>query len=276
MHSRLALLVVTLLGVAGVVALFDGAARATADQPVLAVAGAVFRVTTPAGRVVAQSDLVGAILALSVEGATVEGRIAAVSPDPMVPEGDVMLYDVRVAGEDGAERPLCQAGPDGIAAGFPIAGRLDGKGHLVPGGPQDFEFVCTAGARGKCVRFGYRPWAGEAGGVSMRDLYNACVHMVRADFCGDGRGHTENGTLIGFYDTGGVNPRAEALAEDGWSELSFEAAWTTDGAACVAKPRLARLGNLDDLVAECPRLAGRTGREACRPGAGGLLESWSR
>jgi ADYC domain-containing protein len=45
------------------------------------------------------------------------------------------------------------------------------------------------------VRFGYKPWR-EAAGKPRWDYHQACVRMVRADYAGDGIGHTRDGTLI--------------------------------------------------------------------------------
>jgi hypothetical protein len=39
-------------------------------------------------------------------------------------------------------------------------------GAMEPTEPGIFEIVCTSGARGKCVRFGYLPWISAA----MRDI----------------------------------------------------------------------------------------------------------
>lgn len=108
---------------------------------------------------------------------------------------------------------------------------------------------------------GYRPWAGTAAGGAMLDhfraclrMVRACLRMVRADYCGDGRSHTRNGTLINVYDVIGVQK------SDRVPELTFETAWAPDGAVCVAKTRIGEVWTLDQLAATCPeRLAGRIG-----------------
>jgi hypothetical protein len=47
-----------------------------------------------------------------------------------------------------------------------------------------------------------------------------------------------------------------------FSGLEPEAAWTPEGAACVARPRLVT-STLEEIVAECPeRLRGRVGTQA--------------
>src|SRR6266436_911063 len=100
------------------------------------------------------------------------------------------------------DEPLCEAAPDGQQTGFPLAGRATADNRLVPAGPGDFEIICAAGALGKCVRFGYHPWETRSDGRSMRDYYEACVRMVRADYCGDGR--TRTGMAIDIWDDLGI------------------------------------------------------------------------
>jgi ADYC domain-containing protein len=111
---------------------------------------------------------------------------------------------------------------------------------------------CTAGALGKCIRWGYRPWA-VRDGVALRPYWQACVRMVQADYCGDDRPTTRDGMQISIYDPLGINPRGGGL------EFPFEAAWDADGARCVAHPRLPQNITLDALEAACPRLAGHLG-----------------
>jgi hypothetical protein len=115
---------------------------------------------------------------------------------------------------------------------------------------------CTSGARAKCVRFGYAP-TGPGDGAARRERYDACVRMVRADYCGDGEAHTVNGTLIDIYDRDGIQ------VSDGGPELRFEAGWTAAGAVCVAHPRIAAQGDLDALLARCPRLREAPNGAAC-------------
>lgn len=87
---------------------------------------------------------------------------------------------------------------------FPVSGRSLADGRLSADAAR-FELVCTSGAQGKCVRFGYSP-------RQRLDAYNACVRMVRADYCGDGTSTTGGGTLIDAYDALGVQ-RSESNAE---------------------------------------------------------------
>jgi hypothetical protein len=98
----------------------------------------------------------------------------------------------------------------------------------------------------------------------MEPYYQACVRMVRADYCGDGVGHTKNGTPIDLFDRIGVQKDEPAEG------MGFEAAFGPAGAVCVRHPRWRELVDLDALEAACPRLAGHLG-ETCDETAPALL-----
>jgi hypothetical protein len=159
-------------------------------------------------------------------------------------------------------------GPDGKAWGFPLAGTAGKGGVLVSDDPARFDIVCAAGARAKCIRFGYRPWDTGADGASMLPVYNTCVRMVRADYCGDGAGTTRNGMSIDMYDVFGVQK------PDNLAEQDFEAGWGPEGAVCVRHVRVKENTSLDALARSCPRLAAKLGsnctEEAARA-SGALL-----
>ena len=150
---------------------------------------------------------------------------------------------------DGRRLPLCDPGPDGRQQGFPLAGRGHSDGTMEPAEPGTFEMVCTGGARGKCVRFGYLPWLSAA----MRDVYNACVRAVRADYCGEGAGTTRDGMLIDLYDDQGIQQADIDPTHE------FEAGWTEGGAVCVHHVRVKENTSLERLAASCPRLRDRLG-----------------
>src|SRR5262249_33548919 len=103
------------------------------------------------------------------------------------------------------------------------------------------------------IRFGYRPWEAGADGRSQRDLYNACIRMVRADYGGQGDGTTRNGTLIDIYDALGIQQ------PDMDDEDEFEAGWDLYGAVCVRHARIKENVSLEQLERQSPRLRGRTG-----------------
>jgi hypothetical protein len=91
----------------------------------------------------------------------------------------------------------------------------------------------------------------------MRDLLEACIHLLRADYGGDDRPSTRNGTLINLYDRFGIQDPGTAAGTE------FEAAWGAEGAVCVAHPRISDAITLDQLAERYPRLKGRLGPEAC-------------
>lgn len=187
--------------------------------------------------------LLGAVLTLGLEdGGAAEVRIDRAAVDPGRPEGDVILYDLSVE-EEGGWVPVC-------------APEADGAPHAVlqPAAGGRIAIFCTAGALGKCVRFGYRPWASRDG-VPLEPFWQACTRMVRADYCGDNRPTTRDGMLIDIYDRLGIQVR------EGAPGLDFEAAWDARGAVCVAHPRVPQNIDLRTLGERCPRLAGRLGAD---------------
>jgi hypothetical protein len=75
--------------------------------------------------------------------------------------------------------------------------------------------------------------------------------MARADYCGNGRSHTHEGTVLDMYDRLGVSERTTvAVAGFDPARASFEAAWGPDGATCLARTRDGRA--LETILQECP------------------------
>jgi ADYC domain len=108
----------------------------------------------------------------------------------------------------------------------------------------------------KVARAGYKPWQTAPDGRPMWDYHQACTRMMRADYCGDGKAHTREGTPIEILSR--LDP-----AEEPHGGLVFEAGWTPEGASCVAKARLSPSWPLEAIAAECPeRLRGRVGDAA--------------
>jgi hypothetical protein len=110
---------------------------------------------------------------------------------------------------------------------------------------NQFSFNCYGGALEKCNRYGYPDWitraetyTGHATPSKNRSLdayHDACVAMVRADYCGDGQAHTYNGTTIDLYDNLGFNnPDTVGDGTGGWH---MEAEWGADGAWCIHHTR---------------------------------------
>jgi hypothetical protein len=183
--------------------------------------------------------------ALSDAGDLQHFRIESVAPDPRDRDGDVRLYGLSVLNAGSKTwQPYCLPDPDGRSAAIPVQGSWSAQLDFEPGNAM-ITFACTSGAIGKCIRFGYKPWKTHHG-ISLQPYHAACMHMVRADYCGDGRPHTVDGTWIDMWDSLGIQTRDE---RDGRPEV-FEAAWSPSGAAYLNVPRWS--DRVADVVEECP------------------------
>jgi hypothetical protein len=234
------------LGLAVLVATVSITASA---EPSLTVEGTEFVLALPDGRVLRSAELVGATLAIGAPGSEIAVTIAGVEEDHHATGGRIMLHHFLAKDASGRSADLCAPDAQGRSLGFPV-----------PDGHRGFELTCTSGAAGKCIRWGYRPWEEQTDGPPLRALHQACMHMVRADYGGDGQAHTREGTLVYVCDRFGVRPcRGDA-------PLAFEAAWGTEGATCVARPRIANIVSLRQLGARYPRLK-QLGPAACSEAA---------
>jgi hypothetical protein len=261
MRLRLPRLLPILLLLAGFVS-EAGRPAATARVRDVALIGTAFRITLDDDQVLEGDRLIGAVLETAdTEGNPLTIRIDGHQLDPLDPTGETVLYALSAPDPaTGIWRQLCEPGPDGLRMGFPLAGAWTTTGEHAPA-PGSFSITCTAGAIGKCVRFGYRPWRTAPNGRVLWDYHQACVRMMRADYCGDGVGHTRTGMPIDLYDRLGIQKNEAAPGMD------FEAAWTPSGASCVRHVRIREESSLAELERRCPaRLAGRTGA-ACTEGA---------
>jgi ADYC domain len=223
------------------------------------VLGTAFVVKTVDGRVLRSPQLVGAALTVSTRTGLLKIRIDAVNTDPgderlsALASDAVWLHQLSYQADDGEWRNFCEAGPDGRTQGFPLAGEVLPDGAMVASPSGLFEIVCTGGARGKCVRFGYHPWEKRLDGVSTWNLFNACVRLVRADYAGDCRGTTRDGQEIDIYDRFGIQTKASIPTHD------FEAGFNAAGAVCVRHVRVKENANLSALETEVFGLRGKTG-----------------
>lgn len=210
----------------------------------------------PAARPAADAVGPGTLLDGRTEDGEVQHfRIDAVAPDPRDRDGDVSLYSVSILGADARWRPYCLPDADGRRAAIPVQGSWNAAGEPEPTGDELVTFACTSGAIGKCIRFGYKPWK-RRGDVALSPYHAACIRMVRADYCGDNRPHTVDGTQIDIWDDLGIQTREE---RPGHPEL-FEAAWSPAGAAYLNVPRWS--DEVGDVIADCPEhLRGRTSRD---------------
>jgi hypothetical protein len=246
---------------------FGSPAMAAASATVrnVEVAGTAFRVTLSDGRIIAQDQLPGTILALGDgTGRQRRIRIDGVERDRQDAAGEIVLYTLSEQEPGSGEwRNLCLPDPDGRRLGFPLAGAFTPDGRY-EAGPGRILLTCTGGAEGKCVRFGYKPWGLGPDNVSLAPYFQACVRLVRADYCGDGTAHTRDGTPIDIFDAIGIQ-RAETAPG-----MTFEAAWGPDGAVCVRHTRLPDVLDSVTLATQCPRLEHSIG-EKCDEATAALL-----
>jgi hypothetical protein len=208
--------------------------------------GPEFVLSLDDGRTLRREALIGVRLVLTDQDGEKQVRIDGIEEDKTATGGPLLLYRLSIHSPDGKEiGPFCLSDPQGRRAGFPM-----------PDGSGGFRFTCTSGAEGKCVRMGYRPWDSSRD-LPMQELHRACMHMLRADYGGDDRPTTRDGTSVDVFDRFGIQKSEKA---DG---MQFEAAWGLDGAVCVAHPRIAQNVTLERLAEQHPRLAGRLGPKNC-------------
>lgn len=263
MKSRFAVLMCLI----GATAASPCAAAETLLDPDLTAEATAFVLKLPDGRVRRGVDLQGATVHLAVEnGAIASVRLESIVPDPK--DAGLLRHDFRVQNEQGQWVPACAPNMDGETWGFPLA--LP-ENH--PGREGPITLTCVAGAVGKCARFGYKPWGKGPHGEDLLPYHATCVRMVRADYCGDGVGHTKDGTTIDLYDRLGI----QASDSGGDAEFAFEAGWTPQGAVCVARTRWPELLTREQLARDCPRLGSPEDcDEASARKAGALLFNRSR
>jgi hypothetical protein len=177
--------------------------------------------------------------AVTLDGAPVELRIASMAQEAP-PDDDVWTYQVEFQAANGAWSSLCHDRSGAPVNAIPLAGRWN-YGRATPGGgahvddPAAFTFACKGlGAIAKCAfPIGYKPWK-TVNGASLAPYHQACVRMLRADYCGDGTPWTQNGRRIDLYDGIGVQKMSRPL----WF---FEAEWAEGGAVCLSKERVISL-----------------------------------
>ncbi len=153
---------------------------------------------------------------------------------------EILLYTISYP--DGSKICGLDVNGDPVKA-IPLSGRWDYSIGETGGDHIDdasmFSFACVDAPLGKCVTLGYKPWASitEVSGtssqsISGRPLHQACTRMMRADYCGDGAAHTQNGTPINVWDNFDIQTQA-SVGTTWWND----AEWTEGGAACISNLR---------------------------------------
>ena len=189
-------------------------------------------------------ELIGTTLtSFDERGRSLKLKIEDIQPNYQDKDRESYLYTViYYSATDNSWYPLCQPDSAGINQAIPLTGRWDRTGAYID--DRSITFACTNGALAKCVRWGYKPWK-SIKGESLRDYHQACTRMVRADYCGNGIGHTKDGTPIDVYDRLGIQQRTKK------SGMLFEAAWNVDGAVYLNRTRFPKA--IAQLQQECPQ-----------------------
>lgn len=223
---------------------------------------------------VSGTDFVGAdATAVLGSGSQVSVRIENIAASG-VP--GLNFYTVKTL-VNGEWQSICGNGAEAI----PVKGVWDELSGAHNDGAEQFTFACRGAAIAKCVEWGYREWAttpeclttGVCHNLSLTDFHQACIRMVRGDYCGDGVAHTENGTPIDVWDAVGIQTETPGTG------MTLEAEWTVNGAACVKHTRWANAdGSNPDkayILAHCPsRWAGPENPLAFTLGCGGATSSF--
>lgn len=191
--------------------------------------GSMLVVKAHDGTLVSGGDLDSAKLKFDVKESGVQaGKLLKIlDVEPLAPGSDVWLFDISMQVNGGGWQPLCLD-----AAGEPTQAILLGDLWSPDTGARRAQasgtmtFACRDAALAKCVEWGYRPWA-SAGETSLRDYHQACTRLVRADYCGDGVSHTNQGTPIHVLDPIGVQTL------DPGASFVIEAEWGPNGAVCL-------------------------------------------
>ncbi|HRI49617.1 MAG TPA: ADYC domain-containing protein [Pseudomonadota bacterium] len=198
------------------------------------------------GKTLTGADFIGAtVVQEDIDGSPLQATITNVQADPQDASCEVLLYTLTATNpETGKSEDLCEPDQWGQRYATPVYGSWDSTGAHIPS-TSKFVFACTSGVIAKCIRWGYRPWK-SVNGRSLADYHQACTRMARADYCGDGTSHTEDGTLIDMYDALKIQQKSPL---DPRSLLLFDAAWTPKGAYCVTKDRWLNLSKLASMAA---------------------------
>ncbi|MBW4434899.1 MAG: hypothetical protein KME28_25095 [Pelatocladus maniniholoensis HA4357-MV3] len=212
-------------------------------------------------------DLKGAQFdAVDEQGRKLNFQIKDVELDPQDPEKETYLYTVfYLDRSDSKWKNLCTPDAKNVAKAIPLSGFWDKTGAYIES-TNLVTFGCTSGVTAKCVRWGYKPWK-NVKGKSLRDFHQACTRMARADYCGNGKPHTREGTLIYIYDVLDIQNKG---SEKG---MVFEAAWGPDGASCINRPRW--FETLSEIRKQCPeKLTGRINENGSCATDQKALQNW--
>ncbi len=223
------------------------------SQPKLFIEQGMLSIESGAGRVFAKHEVKGAELVIS--GARL--RIDDVIEKTSATGQNLFFYQLSSFNQASKSwQPFCQRDPQGQQLALLYHGNVDAvKGYQAV---SQISITCSAGVIAKCINWGYSPYADHPKAAA---LFNTCLRMARADYCGTGESYTRDGTLLNIYDRFGIQKSEPESEKEG---LVFEAAWNENGALCVHHPRIQENIDIENLIKACPKKfsASNTG-EAC-------------
>jgi hypothetical protein len=203
----------------------------------LSLDGSMLVAERPKGGDLEGEELIGIVLQAELtNGTPISLRVDNVELEPSFYDDDyVHMYTVSFKYPGGTTwKPVCGTSNGEPVRAVPLRGRWDYR-QGVPGGGDKINdwnaitFACEGYTLEKCVGLGYEPWR-KVKGKKLNKYHQACVRLHRADYCGDGRSFTKDGTVINLYDNLDIQEDTE-----NWT---FEAEWDDDGARCLKKQRI--------------------------------------
>ena len=190
-----------------------------------------------------REDTGAVVEGMEFEGAEMEGVLGDDQPvvlhiadisDTEVPG----MYTYLVTTPDGES--ICGRDAQNLPIrAMPLPGLWDYDTGAHIADPEHLTFACRGAALAKCMEMGYSrfgTWNDGSTVVQNGDFHDACVRLLRADYCGNGASHTQDGTLVDVFDKKGTQ------TETPNSGLQFEAEWGPDGATCIRRTRWATTG----------------------------------
>ncbi|RKH02347.1 hypothetical protein D7X74_37230 [Corallococcus sp. CA047B] len=156
-------------------------------------------------------------------------------------------FRVSATTDDKTTVPLCPTG-SGFALAVPHPWSVGGE---LLKNTDYFTFACAPSNQGtasnpffvgggviaKCIDWGYAPWSGAS---SVNDValayHQLCTRMARADYCGEGKSNTLDGTPLYFMGPQSVlaqNPDGYPAATVDPGQYALEAVWKRDSCGTV-------------------------------------------
>lgn len=154
------------------------------------------------------------------------------------------LYTIEYLNKEQSWHNICEESTNHPRLSFFAPVKSDHTGKLSI--PKKFEISCLSGSIAKCYRSNFSP-------EESLQLFQTCVRMFRADYCGDGRSFTEEGNTI-YFSSNGKNQDKPSR--------KFEAVWGPDGVRCLENARIQTLFDSDFADSICGKKVEK--RSNCR------------